>query len=103
MEIGVAVNPVAVSIANLSSLTPPAGVRAAYRGEYDHDGVTYAQVLALLGDWQERDDGAQHSLSHDDVPPVAAQAMTVTVTADPSRIDSLLAAIDFQALAALIR
>jgi hypothetical protein len=103
MTITVQVNGAAVVDADLQSTTPPSGATHALRGETTRDGVTTARIVVLLGAWQPRDGGGLQTARRGTVSSAAAHSLSVTLTADPARIDSLLATIDFAALAALTR
>jgi hypothetical protein len=103
MVIAVRANESAIVDSDLQSITPPSGAAHALRGETTRDGVTTARMVVLLGAWQPRDGGGLQTTRRGTVSSAAAHSLSVTVTADPARIDSLLATIDFAAFAALTR
>lgn len=103
MEIAVAINPGPVATEGMQSMSTPAGAHAAFRSETDRDGVTTAEMLVLLGGWQPGAGGGLQVQRRGGAPAAAAHAMAVRVTADPARLDSLLDAVDFAALGALMR
>ncbi len=80
----------------------PPGARFAFRGQTTDEGVTSGRALVLFGDWDAREGSILKSSKRRGVLPAAAHAISVTVTADPARLDTLLAAIDFEAMAALV-
>ncbi len=55
----------------------------------------------LFGHWQEAGNGVG-TVPRAGAAPTAAQSLSVRVTADEGRIDSVLDGIDFKALAALV-
>jgi hypothetical protein len=102
ITISIAVNPAAVSNDDMQSTAAPAGAQAAFRAQTTTEGVTRARVLVLLGGWQPRAEGGMQSVGRGNESSAAAHAMSVHVTADPARLDAMLAAIDFGAVAALL-
>jgi hypothetical protein len=103
MEIAVAVNPGPVAREAMQNATPPAGAHAAFRSETSRDGVTTAEGLVLLGAWRPGAGDRLEAARRDGASAADAHAMVVRVTADPARLDSLLGAVDFTQLAALLR
>jgi hypothetical protein len=102
MEINVAVNPASVATEDTEAQTAPAGAQAAFRRESTREGVTTAESLVLLGNWAPRLEGGLVPARRGAASAAAAHGMAVRVRADPARLDSLLEAIDFAALAALL-
>jgi hypothetical protein len=84
---------------NAEALRPPTGTQSAFRWNDTNGDVTEGRALVLLGPWQPSSDGAVQAVPPANAPPPAAQAISVGVTADESRLDSTLDAIDFAALA----
>lgn len=100
MYIGVVVNSNQVKPDNDATvMPPPAGARAAYRWSQTRDGVPEDHVLMLLGQWRPAADNVWKRVLHPEMPPTAAQVMTITVTADPGRIAGIVGAIDVRTLA----
>ncbi len=104
MRIAVSVNGNFADTGDLQSAAAPAGASAAFRGEETNDSVPTAEAVVLFGSWQPRAAGGGMQLTRrGSVSSAAAHGVIVTVRADPARIDSLLAAIDLGAIAALVR
>jgi hypothetical protein len=103
IEIAIAVNPSYVSTNDLESAAAPSGADTAFRGQATVDGVTNAHMLVLLGNWRPRETGGLEAVKRGNASSAAAHAMAVNVTADPARLDAVLATIDFGDLAALLR
>jgi len=83
------------------SVTGPAGAERAYRWSTTRGSVTDETALILFGQWQEAGNGVG-TTPRAGAAPTAAQALAVRVTADESRIESVLEGIDFEALAMLV-
>jgi hypothetical protein len=103
MGIGVSINPGWVADADLQSTPAPTGAHSALRGATTHEGITTATVVVLIGNWQRTASGGFRSIPRTAAPSTAAHAISVSVTADPGRLDALVDSIDFGALAALLR
>jgi hypothetical protein len=101
MSIAVEINATAGYIEGMQASEAPAGASHAFRGQTTEGGVTEGRTLVMFGDWEERESNILGSKKRD-VSDAAAHAILVTVTADPARLDTLLAAIDFDAIAALV-
>jgi len=86
----------------VTSTEVPPGASFAFRGLTTDGGVTNGHALVLFGDWQVREGNILESGKRRGVSSAAPHAVSVTVTADPARLDTLLAAIDFEAIAALV-
>jgi hypothetical protein len=102
MSIGISVNPGGISDSDMQSVAPFAGAQSAYRWTDTADSVSTAHVLLLFGAWRPREGGGVTSGRRGTASSSAAHAIAVRVEADPGRIDSLLATIDFGALAATL-
>jgi len=102
MSIAIAVNPGAVSNGKMQKAAAPAGAHSAYRWSTSADGVKESHTVVLLGAWQPRAEGGFASQRRGTNSSSAAHAVTVTVHADPARLDSLLDSIDFGAIAATV-
>jgi hypothetical protein len=102
MSIGVEVNATAGYIEGMQASEVPAGASHAFRGQTTNGGVTEGRALVMFGAWQERESNIMGSRKRPDISDAAAHSVLVTVTADPARLDTLLAAIDFDAIAALV-
>ena len=102
MSIAIAVNPGAVSNGKMQKAAAPAGAHSAYRWSTSADGVKESHAVVLLGAWQPRAEGGFASQRRGSNSSSAAHAVTVTVHADPARLDSLLDSIDFGAIAATV-
>ncbi len=83
------------------NVTGPAGAEHAYRWSTTRGSVTDETALILFGHWQEAGNGVG-TVPRAGAAPTAAQSLSVRVTADEGRIDSVLDGIDFKALAALV-
>jgi hypothetical protein len=103
MSIAVQVNAAVAQTADLETAPPPAGALAAFRGEQAREGVTTAESIVLLGNWQPRTGGGMQLTRRGNLSSAATHGVIVTVRADPVRIDSLFASIDFGRIAALVR
>jgi hypothetical protein len=101
MAISVIVNGVAHT-EGLQSAPAPAGAQAAFRGETRGD-TPQTNVVLLFGSWQARENGDMQTARRGTLSSAAPHGMALSVRADPARIDSLLAAIDVDAFAALVR
>ena len=103
MTIAVAVNPGPVTNREMQSAAAPAGAYAAYRWQTKTDGVSRGHALVLFGGWRPRAAGGLEPVRKSGISPAAAHVLTLTVTADPARLEALLSAIDLAAVAALLR
>ena len=104
ISIAVDVNPGAVANnGEYQSASAPAGAAAAFRKQTTRDGLTEAEAIVLFGSWQPRQGGGQQALRRDTSPPAAPHAVSVTVRADPARVDGMLEAINLDAIAGLVR
>ena len=103
MSIGIEVNPGGISDSAMQSVAPFGAAQSAYRWTHADGPIETANVLLLYGAWQPRETGGVTSGRRGTASAPAAHAIAVRVQADPGRIDSLLASIDFNALAALAR
>ena len=102
MQISVQLNARSSDSSDMQSSEVLPGASFAFRGQTTDGGVTNARALVLFGDWQTREGEILESGKRRGVSSAAAHAISVTVTADPARLDTLLAAIDFEAIAALV-
>ncbi len=102
MQIAVQLNARSSTSDEMQSSEVPPGASFAFRGQTTDGGVTNGHALVLFGEWQTREENILESGKRRDVSSAAAHAISVTVTADPARLDTLLAAIDFEAIAALV-
>jgi hypothetical protein len=101
MSIGIGINEGA-SWNDARSVAPLHGSQATYRWTTTPDtGAETTQVLLLYGAWQPGQGSATVG-RRGTASPAAAHALAIRVAADPGRIDSLLASIDFDALAATL-
>ncbi len=83
-------------------LPPPSGAQSAYRWSEKRGSVQEAHALVLLGQWQPSSEGGlQAKLSPNAAAP-AAQAISVRVVTDESRLSPTLDATDFNALASTL-
>jgi hypothetical protein len=104
MSISVQVNASWADTDGMQSAQAPAGASVAFRGEETSDGVPTAEATVLFGSWQPRAEGGGMQLARrGTVSSAAAHGVIMTVRADPARLDSLLARIDFGAIGALVR
>jgi hypothetical protein len=87
---------------DMQSVAPLHGALSTYRRTTTDTGVETADVLLLYGAWQPLGEGSAALGRRGTASPAAAHALTVRVMADPARVDSLLASIDFDALAAVL-
>jgi hypothetical protein len=102
MSIAVSVNPGAISNAEMQPTVAPAGAQQAFRWQRTDAGVSSAHALVLLGSWRPRAEGGVESIPRAGVSSDAAHTISLHVTADPARIDALVASVDWKALAALL-
>jgi len=84
------------------SIPPPAGARAAFRWNASSKDVPSDQALILVGPWQSTTGGPWTRVRHPEMPPHAAQVMSIHVTADPDRMAGIIGAIDVKSLAAVV-
>jgi hypothetical protein len=112
ITISIGINPaIASSGPDARSVNPPAGSQAAWRWSsftfndaLDVNNAPMDNVLVLLGSWQSNAEGGMQHGSRAGADPSAAHAIAIRVSADAGRIDSIVNAIDFDALAeALLR
>jgi hypothetical protein len=80
----------------------PPGARAAFRWSTTQSKVTEDHALVLLGQWQSSTDGGWKRVRHANMPPTAAQVISIGVTADPDRIAGIIASINVKSLAAKV-
>ena len=80
-------------------LPPPAGAQSAFRWSEKNGNVQEAHALVLLGQWQPRSEGGLQAVLPRNAAAPAAQALSVHLVADDSRLAPTLAGIDFNALA----
>ncbi len=83
------------------SMTAPSAAQYAYRWRETGSGASDVTALVLLGHWQVNGDAAQ-PVPPANAAPTAAQVISVRITADESRIQSLLDSVNFETLAAPI-
>jgi hypothetical protein len=81
------------------SLPPPAGARAAFRWSTTRGNVSEDYALILLGQWQSTTEGSWNRVRHPNMPPTAAQAISIHIKADPERLASTIGSIDVKSLA----
>jgi hypothetical protein len=103
MSIAISVNPGGIYDSDWQSVAPFGGAQSAYRWTTNDDGIETAHALLLYGAWAPREGGGVTSGRRGTTSSAASHAMAVRVEADPGRLDSLLASINFNALAALSR
>ena len=102
IRIEVAVNPRWKQLGYESrTVTAPAGATHAFRWRDTSRGPSDETELVLFGSWR-KDDNSYDQVVRADAAQTAPQGIAVQVTADESRIESVLAAIDFAALARLV-
>ena len=100
LRIAVVVNPSHESLgAGAERMSVPPSAEQAYRWRETRGDVTDETALLLFGRWQSTGD-AMAPVSRPNAAPTAAQAISVRITADETRMQSVLDAIDFEALAA---
>jgi hypothetical protein len=102
MSIAIAVNSGSIGIADMTKVATPAGAHSAYRQTTSADGVSTARALVLFGNWKPRTGGGLQSQRRGTVSAAAAHALSVTVEADPARLDSLFSSIDWDKIAATV-
>jgi hypothetical protein len=88
--------------ATAKSLPLPPGARAAFRWSTTRGTVVEDQALILLGQWQPSAGGSWKRVRHPDMPPTAAQVMSIRITADPERLAATIGSIDVKGLAAKV-
>ncbi len=103
MSAHVAVNSLVASDAAMQRIAPPAGADDAFAWQVTSGGVTRGHVLVLLGTWRARAAGGVELVRRGDASPSVPRAVSIHVTADPARVDGLLAGIDLRAIGALLR
>jgi hypothetical protein len=81
--------------------TVPAGADSAYRWRHTEGSVIEETVLVLFGPWRANGEVLE-PVFRANAAPTAAQAVSVSITADESRIGSVLDSIDFKTLAASV-
>lgn len=102
IRIEVAVNPGWEQLGYESRpVTPPAGATHAFRWRDTSRGPSDETELVLFGSWRKDGDSCDQ-LNRPGMAQSVPQAISVSVTADESRVDSVLAGIDFAALANLV-
>jgi hypothetical protein len=102
IRIEVAVNPGWEQVGYESRpVAAPAGATHAFRWSDTSRGPGDETELVLFGSWR-KDGDSYDQIARADVAQTVTQAMSVRVTADESRIESVLGAIDFAALARLV-
>lgn len=85
-----------------TDFAPPAGAQAATRWTTDMRGDVRATALVLVGGWRVHTPGEWRIVPRPGVTYNRPHAIAVRVDGDAERLDSLIAAIDFKALAALL-
>ncbi len=88
--------------ATAKSLPLPPGARAAFRWSTTRGTVVEDHALILLGQWQRSADGSWKRVRHPEMAPTAAQVISISVTADPERLNAILGSIDVKSLAAKV-
>ena len=84
------------------NLPLPPGARAAFRWPSSQERVPEDHAMILLGQWQASPDGTWKRGLHPEMSPTAAQVISISVTADPDRIASIIGSIDVKSLAARV-
>lgn len=104
MHVRASINPMRASPAEgASAFDLPAGATSAFRWSATNGDIQEDQVLILLGKWQTTPEGFLTTLRPDSPANlVQPHAMTVQVTAHPGRIEAIVDAINFEALAATL-
>lgn len=72
----------------------------AYRWSSASDGSTEEHANILLGQWQRNESGYMQTVPRPGVSEAAAHTISLRITADHSRLDSMIGAIDFDSLMA---
>jgi len=88
--------------ASAKSIPSPPGARAAFRWNASSKDVPSDQALILVGPWQSTTGGPWTRVRHPEMPPHAAQVMSIHVTADPDRMAGIIGSIDVKSLAAAV-
>ena len=102
IRVAVEVNPVFQSLGYQARQVPaPSGASHAFRWQDTSHGPSNETEVVLLGAWVTDGDSCE-SAPRAGVAQAVPQSISVAVTADESRIDSVLETIDFAALAALV-
>lgn len=103
MVISVRVNPVhAAPGPDAAAFPPPAGALSAARWNTTSAELDQGHALILFGQWARNAQGRWQPVRRPNVSPAAAHAISVSVIADPNRIDSALQSIDFDSLPAVL-
>ena len=77
----------------------PPGARAAFRWSTTQGNMTEDHALILLGQWRSAAEGSWKRMLHPEMPPTAAQVISILITADPERLAAVIASIDVKGLA----
>jgi len=100
MNIGVRVIPVhETPSAGAENIPPPTGAFAALRSDTTGE-IDQGHALILFGKWARNAEGRWQPQRRPNARPTAAHAIAVSVAADPKRLASTVAAIDFKGIAA---
>ncbi|MGH8552060.1 MAG: hypothetical protein ACRERS_02085, partial [Methylococcales bacterium] len=84
------------------NLPLPAGAFAAYRWNTSDENADTGRALILYGKWVRNAQGRWMPVGRANVAMSAANAMAVSVTADPNRLESTIQAIDLMGIAAAL-
>lgn len=90
-------------VRNVTNLPKPAGAVAAVRWQDEDPAATDEHALILFGPWQPDPKGGWLPGLRTGVPPSGPHAVSVQVTADKDRLASVVQAIDFDKVAAIVR
>jgi hypothetical protein len=88
--------------AGAKTIPLPPGALAAFRWSTGQQQVPEDRALILVGPWQSAADGTWKRIRHGAMAPVAAQVMSIRITADPGRIAGIIGSIDVKSLAAAL-
>jgi len=103
MTITVTVNPRGESATEGEPIPPPAGAQSAFRSSSTREGIEEDTAIVLLGTWAPGSYGTLAPVPRAGAAAPEVQGISVRLTADPGRVDANLNAIDFAALAGLLR
>ena len=103
MSIGVRINAAAESQgSDAVSFALPPGATAALRWNTSDENADQGYALVLFGKWNRTEKIRWNSVYRNNVAPNAANSISVSIIADPNRIDSMVKSIDFKSLAATL-
>ncbi len=104
MSISVRVNPPNERAGErATSVAPPAGARSAQRWHVGNANESTGRALYLFGAWKPAAQGGSQPALRAGVPPSGTHAVSVYVIADPDRFPTIVQAIDFAKIAAIVK